>query len=289
LGFVINILRSVQLALLAWKQNIPLSLWRLIVIDLNIKFYLLFMPGDLVGSGIRWYRLSQPNGKSSGALAAVAFNRLIDVFLIVFMGFCFLIISQQDSIQITTGALVVMSAATILFWFLVTRLSMPLSIKISDYRPTSTPGSRLDWVLDKSQKLLMAFSTYSSFSTWEMSGLMLFGILRNLIGVASFLALALAVGIDISYMEIGWIRSIVLLIALLPVAVAGGLGVREVSLVALLATFGVTPDLALAFSLLLLARGIVVGLVGGILEAINVFFLDRPSALDTLHEQVKES
>ena len=122
-----------------------------------------------------------------------------------------------------------------------------------------------------------------------MLALILLGIVRNLVGVGSFFSLALSVGVGLSFMDIGWIRSAILLASLLPISFAGGLGVREVSLVALLAAFGVSAELALAFSFLLFVRGILVSLVGGLLEAVNVFYLERPPALDTVSKHMKES
>jgi hypothetical protein len=56
------------------------------------------------------------------------------------------------------------------------------------------------------------------------------------------------------------------LAAQLPISIAG-LGVREGTLVGVLPLYGVNPSAAVAFSFLLLARTIVLGIGGGLLEA----------------------
>jgi uncharacterized membrane protein YbhN (UPF0104 family) len=67
----------------------------------------------------------------------------------------------------------------------------------------------------------------------------------------------------------GWIQSVVTLTALLPFSIGEGLGYREVSLVAILGTFGISADLALAFSFIIFIRSVMLGLVGGVIEAVQ--------------------
>lgn len=61
--FPAEFLNAIQLRILAKRQNINHNVWQLFAINLSIKFYLLFLPGAIVGSGICWYKLSQPGGK----------------------------------------------------------------------------------------------------------------------------------------------------------------------------------------------------------------------------------
>ena len=64
--------------------------------------------------------------------------------------------------------------------------------------------------------------------------------------------------------------SIILLASYLPISFAGGLGIREVSLVVLLSMFGIEAEIALAFSLLIFTRAIVLSLIGGVIEIFEV-------------------
>jgi uncharacterized membrane protein YbhN (UPF0104 family) len=92
------------------------------------------------------------------------------------------------------------------------------------------------------------------------------GILGYLVGFASYIIIARSTGIAISIFDLGWIRSVILLAALLPFSFAGGVGIREVSLVVLLSLYNVDAEIALAFSILLFIRNIVLSLTGGLLE-----------------------
>jgi hypothetical protein len=67
----------------------------------------------------------------------------------------------------------------------------------------------------------------------------------------------------------GWIQSVVAVTSMLPLSIGEGFGYREISLVAILGTFGITPDVALAYSFIIFGRSILQGIVGGIIEAIQ--------------------
>jgi len=124
-------------------------------------------------------------------------------------------------------------------------------------------------ILQKITKFLFAVSTFSHFPPWELLVIAFIAIVYQLIGIGSYFFLARAVGIELTYIELGWIRSIVLLAAILPLSFAGGLGIREVTLVALMATYGIQVETALAFSLLLFVRGLILGLIGGVIEFVQ--------------------
>ena len=98
-----------------------------------------------------------------------------------------------------------------------------------------------------------------------------------LIGVVSVLSLARSIGISLSFLQMGWINSVVLFTTQLPFTVAGGLGIREVTLVTLLPTLGVSSDLALALSFLIFIRSVLLALLGGLLEAVRAFRSDKSS------------
>ena len=103
-------------------------------------------------------------------------------------------------------------------------------------------------LLDKFEKLLSAVSAYADFSALELFLVVTFGIVRILLSIVSFQLLAKSLGIELPFIDMGWIHSVVAMTALLPFSSAGGLGYREVSLIAMLGTFGIGADLALAFS-----------------------------------------
>ncbi|MBN1147696.1 MAG: flippase-like domain-containing protein [Anaerolineales bacterium] len=290
LGFLVTYLRTIQLAILAWKQGIKLSINKLLAINLSIKFYMLFTPGEFVGSGLRWYKLAQPEGKHVEALATVAINRLIDLYFVIFSGLGFLLLSGHERLGSGWQGLALLVGVTILVWFALTWISEPLLAWIQ--RSTFRRWLRWESLAHYVERLLLAFAAYTRFSVWELFLVALFSVGRHLVGVASFLYLAKSVGIDLAYMQMGWIRMLILLASLLPIAFADGLGVREVSLLALLSTFGIDGGLSLAFSFLLFVEGIILSLIGGLLEFFQVVntkqSLKQAAELNRIQNHIEE-
>lgn len=268
LGYVIAYLNAVILWMLSRQQGMEFSPWQLFVINLVVKFYLLFMPVMVGGSGIRWYKLSRPGGKSAEALVVIAFNQLFDMFMAVFLGLVFFLLSGQDSLNLNIWWLVGLIFLIGLVWFGLTRVSRPF-VKWFQHLSEGTSSSMLQGIYKRLAKLMDAVANFADFPALDMSLIIFLGVLRNLLGVASYVFLARSIGIDLAVLDIGWIRSVIVLSASLPISIAGGLGLREIGLVAMFSLFGIGADVALAFSMLLLLRSLLLSLPGGIIEAVG--------------------
>ena len=88
------------------------------------------------------------------------------------------------------------------------------------------------------------FQGLRSLTVLKMTGVF---AVYQLLGITSFYLLARAVPLDISFGNVGWIRTYVLLITTLPISILG-LGVREGALIFMLQVYGVTPAAAVAYS-----------------------------------------
>jgi len=78
-----------QMKVLTDKQGMSVSTRKILEINLITRFYSLFLPGNLSGGAIRWYKLSQPDSKWAEALASMAFSRLFNTIILVILGVCF--------------------------------------------------------------------------------------------------------------------------------------------------------------------------------------------------------
>jgi hypothetical protein len=95
-------------------------------------------------------------------------------------------------------------------------------------------------------------------------------IAATLLGIVATWWLAVALQLPVPFVTLAWVRSVVMLLAMLPVTISG-LGVREGALVALLAPYGVLGPDALALALLVFGVTVAaVGVVGGVVEAARV-------------------
>jgi uncharacterized membrane protein YbhN (UPF0104 family) len=154
-------------------------------------------------------------------------------------------------------------------WVLFTRLSKPISEIMSAFSKKIVQRRYLHTLSVWFEKLLVAVAAYAEFPIWELVLMVFVGIFRLLLVLFGFQILAYSVGIYIPFVEMGWILSVVMLFALVPFTYAGGLGLREVGLVFLLSSFGVNSETAIAFSLLIFTRILLLGLVGGLLELVG--------------------
>jgi uncharacterized membrane protein YbhN (UPF0104 family) len=288
LGLLTIFLTSVQMKPLLDNQGIDRSTIQIFKINWVIKFYLFVMPSSLIGSGIRWYRFAQPEGKVAESLVALAFYRLFRTFLVLTVGLGFLLISIQQNYSIKIGWIVFLILGIIFIWIIVTRYSIPI---YSWFRKHA--GSILDRPFLKSflrivEKLLTSASSYADMPMRDLLFSISAGVIAALVGILSGIYLARAIGLELGFLELGWTLSITSLATQFSLAMMEGLGVREVTLVALLSLFDISAEQALAFSLLIFGRGLVISLLGGLIEAFDALRKDRSPAPDRISSEGKE-
>jgi uncharacterized membrane protein YbhN (UPF0104 family) len=275
LALVSTFLTAAQLKPLVRQQNIERSTGQILVINLTAKFYSLFASSGLVAGGVKWYRLAQPGGKTAEALAALGFFRLLETFLNVTIGLSFWLLSDQSTVQVSAGWLGLLLLGIALFWILVTRLSMPIFTWFEAHTTRLERWSFWPGLVRRLRKLVTAVASYADMPAWDLFQAVFIGVVSHLIGILGNLYLARSVSIQLSFLELGWIHSIVDIATQMPFAVAGGLGIREVTLVATMAILGIGADLALAFSLLLFVKGVFLSMIGGVLEGYQALQLRR--------------
>ncbi len=284
LGFVSIFLRSAEMEPLIRAQGIQHGSISILKINLAVKFYTQFLPTSLIASGIRWYRLSQPGAKGAEALAALAFIRLLETFLNMAIGLSFWLLSGHRTLQANALWLALFLLAIVLLWIVITRYSQAgydwfkrHSGNLT-YRPTFWPITR------RLEKLLAAVSAYAHMPLPDLFGAVMAGTASMFVGIASGVVLGFSVGIPLSFLQLGWILALITLTTQLPFNIAGGLGFREVTLVAILATFGVSAEVSLALSFLILLRQLLISLLGGLVE-LNQVIRSRRSIRSTLAEE----
>ncbi len=268
-------LTAIQMKPLLSNQGIQRRISQIFNINMTVKFYLLFTPTTLVGSGIRWYRLAQPEGKVVEAFTALAFFRLFETFLTLALGFGFFLLSTPGSVNASVGWILFLILTIILIWILVTRFSVPSFRWVRDRSERFTTHPILQRGLQQIEKLLNAASAYAIMPAPDLFLSLISGAISALVGISSSVIIARSLGIEMSFSQMGWVLSIVILATQMPFTVAGGLGVREVTLVALLTIFQVNATQALAFSFLLFTRNVLMALLGGAIDLIETLQKSR--------------
>jgi uncharacterized membrane protein YbhN (UPF0104 family) len=115
------------------------------------------------------------------------------------------------------------------------------------------------------RKQLSAIGRFRQLPRRSILAVSIISCLEHLTGIFLILFLAHAVSAELTFVQIGWLRSAVVLVQLLPVSFSG-LGVREGAIVLLLQPYGIEGALAVSLSLLLFGKNLFIGAIGGFLE-----------------------
>jgi uncharacterized protein (TIRG00374 family) len=260
-------LNAAHTKVLADKQIMSLSLGQIIEINLTTIFYGLFLPGTIAGGVIKWYKFSESQGKKSEAFAVILFNRYYDTIILCVIGvmFCLLDnVARQNTYAIS--ALVMTCLALGLCGL------MGHTPKAIDYLQQMLPQLpfRADVIRRVLTKVTEAVKQFHNLTKTEFIKITLLIAAKHIIGIITFVLFALAVQIELSFVNLGWIRTSIMIFMMLPISVAG-LGIREGGLIIMFQLYDVAPQQAIVFSLLLLGRNIIAGLVGGLLECRRIF------------------
>jgi hypothetical protein len=288
LALITIFLTSVQMKPLLDNQGIDRSIFQINNINLAVKFYLLLMPTSLVASGYRWYRFAQPEGKVTESFVALAFFRLFRTFLVLTIGLGFLLISIQQNYTFRVGWIALLVLGIIIIWIVITRYSIPIYRWFRKHAGFIFDRSFLQRFLNIVERILSSASSYADMPIPALLLSMSAGILAILVGFASGAYLARAIGIDLGFLELGWSLSVMTLATQFTFSIMEGLGIREVTLVAVLSLFNISAEEALAFSFLIFCRGVIISLLGGLIEALNTLQNNRSTTPDTIPGEGKD-
>jgi uncharacterized membrane protein YbhN (UPF0104 family) len=278
-----NVLAALQMRAILATLGMTFSLRQVTGINLITNFYGLFLPSYLIGGVIRWYHFSAPEGKRAQALAAMIFSRGVELVTTIGYGivFWYLAASPATSISVVLSLMLSMAAAI---------LVVGLSVSPAPHAALRAMLSRLlpaQHIRERIFKVSLSLVDFGRRGRRHQLLLLLLCIVRNAFGIVAFVCFARSLHIEVHALDLGWVRAVLDLVLILPISFAG-LGVRDASLVAMLQYLGVTAAVALAFSFVLLARTLVVALVGGVIEGLRVAYGIAPGLVITQREQVSK-
>jgi glycosyltransferase 2 family protein len=247
-----------RLRRLVQALGMRLSTCALLQINLATVFYGLILPaGNVTGIIARFYRMSRREPNYALIAVALVFERLVATLTLCLVGIAFWLVDWPTD----WPALVLMLGAVAALLVLHAALFTPAQLLP---RLRARLGS---WWPDRLTSLREALRQSRNLSWDIVAKVFALGILTHLLGVVAYGLVASALSLDLSLATIAWTRSAAVLVAILPISIAG-LGVREGAMVVLLAPFGIAAADALTYSLLAFATTVLaVGLLGGLLEA----------------------
>jgi uncharacterized membrane protein YbhN (UPF0104 family) len=228
-------------------------------------FYGLVLPGGMLpGAAAAWYKLSRGEATAVEAGAVVVYVRLVNTLTMLAIGLVALFFDPAGgsaALRAIVGTLFVAGLLSYMF-FLSPRLAGWL-VRLARGLPHwgSLPGG----VRSKGLEVWQAVSAFHGLGPRAVMSMFALSLLSNLLGVLVWFMLAKAEGIPLSILAIGWVSSLLTVVQMVPVSVAG-LGTREAALVILMSHYGIAQEQAVSFSFALFGLTVLFAVVGGLLE-----------------------
>lgn len=251
---------AIRLHRLAVLQEIVLGFSRVLVIGLSAVFYGLVVPaGTVAAFAVRFIQLSR-NARMESVAATLVVDRALATVSLVAIGVLAFALDQSEpwwAAIILAGAVVV--AGAVVFGRRVYRSLMNWLEQASD-------GGVLEKTHGALRRITGAFGKFSGVDRQQLVVVIAATLAAHLCGCLVYIAVAKSLGLDLALLSICWIRSGMILAAMIPLSVAG-LGLRELAAIALIVPLGIVEAQAVAFSILVfLVTPFAVGLVGGVVE-----------------------
>ncbi len=281
----VQYLVAMSYQLMAKSQEMNVSAFRFMLINLIVGFYQLFIPASFFGSSFRWFRYSSYSKKPAQSFAIIAYYKVFNIFLVLLLSSGFLFFNETDSIKITSLQVIVLLVLITVLLLLIPSISQFFldHIKPMDESEKSKKFSYL--IIKTVQKTLLAFTNFRQLRLSSQLKIIIYGIFAQLLQILAYWVIASALGITLSFAQLGIMRATLLLAANLPLNITPGIGIREVSLVAILVAMKVDLEYAAAMSIIIFARSVFYGLVGGIVEGVQILKTNNRPQTTTLKDE----
>ncbi|HVE77813.1 MAG TPA: lysylphosphatidylglycerol synthase transmembrane domain-containing protein [Gemmatimonadaceae bacterium] len=271
-GFAVELtgiyVQAFQLWLLLRRQGLPVGPWQILEINMITRFYGQFLPSELLAGAVKLHRLAGPTKQWGEVVASLTLLRLVTMMVLVLLGLLLWAVEMPSGPGRWAGLVLAGVAAALALAHVVL-----VSSTASRMAQRLVPRRGLSWLegslVDRGRGLIRTTVASYRLSSGAVISLGALAVLRHGLGMLSYGLFALALGVHLSYVSIGWIRSVIQVLLMLPISV-GGIGVREGSLAVLLQEYGVPASKAVAIAFLLFAVGLVSNGLGGVLEIRNV-------------------
>jgi glycosyltransferase 2 family protein len=264
---------ALRIKILTDQNRMGLSSLAILEINTIAAFYAMFLPGELAGGAVRWYKMSRPSGKRAEAFAAIVFARLIDTAGLFLVGLAFWLL---DDPPVDGGPVAFLAALAVIILsaLILVSLDEALTRRLLKTLALLPQVALVRFVCAKLQKVAIAVGEYRELPPVAFLALAILTLGRHILTALALYCYALALGINVPLVALVWIRCLLSLMVMLPLTV-GGLGVREVSLMFLLGLYGVSRVDAVALALLTLIMRVLFAAAGGLLEIKSVLLGGR--------------
>lgn len=267
IALAVSLLLGAKYYLLIKETSVSQSFLSLVKINFISRFYALFLPSAGGPNIARWYKLTLNKKGRSFALASIVFERLTVILLSLIWGLIPLFI-YSENLEITrlrTGILpFIICLILITIMGIVYFISPVVQTFLRSLLKTFLPFLQRFQNVTLFLNHFILINTRGSFYIYFFS----LSILSYLCYIGRVVYLCQAFSLPLGFIEIAWISSLVLLLQMIPVSIAG-IGVREGGYAYLFMVFGLSPEKGVLIGILLFSQMILFATIGGILELLE--------------------
>jgi hypothetical protein len=247
--------QSVALQWILRKQDCDVSLHTIFGATCVTSLYGLVLPG-FASTGVKWYILKRTTGKGTNVLSAMLYNQVTLTVVMMVVGLVGLILVDPTQ-ALSPGAqrpwiLPLVCGGVLVIILLVSTLALNERTGGSVIRSLMAALRPLPQaVQEKGRTILTQIATFQSAGWRFHLTIALINVADGLlVGLLMYIFAAWAASVVVPTSVLIWLCAIVFVLGKLPISIAN-LGVREVTLVGLLAGYGVTQSAALLMSMIL--------------------------------------
>jgi uncharacterized protein (TIRG00374 family) len=238
---------SVRMKLMMDQQKIDIQLWQVFRVRLISFYYKLFIPGGtLANIGILFYKFTQINKeKKPEIISTIMFDRILATIGLCFVGLLCLFFAKPNLPLVLTYSIFILFTSLLILIILLSNTTFSNIIEHKLQKSNNKLTSKL-------LKLVATVKEFQKLTTVHILYLVILSILPHIFGIFAFTALSTSMDLNLSLLDWGWIRSIVIIGTMLPISLAG-IGIRDGILIYILHQYSISADTAWALSFLLFA------------------------------------
>lgn len=263
--YVIRLLVAYQTKISLTPFNIQTNTHEIFKIHLISTFYSLILSSDLIAGGVSWYLLSKENGRRAEIASVIVYLRILNLITLLpfaLLGIYFEPKLEEYNIQIyiLMFGLILLVMLLPFFWHSLAIFTESLLNYLISLLPLKKLSNRL---LEANQNVWNAVKVSREMPIRFNIKIIILSFASQLLAIV-FMYLALKmVNIHLPISVATWLIALVVIIAMLPLTIAG-IGVRDFSFVFILKElYSVSPESSLLLSTVMLLINVLFGGIWG--------------------------
>ena len=273
---------SIKMQLILKKQNCNVNIATLFGTSAIASLYGLVTPG-LLNATIKWYLLKKNTNKGTYIFSGMVYNQLTETVVIMAFGLIALMVTNptklllpnvKNQYLLPTVSGILLTGTIVISLMLINRRTGSVFSRIFRRTIKFLPVK----IQRKADETLTQTTDFQS-AGWRFHCLitMLTIVMTILSCVFAFILSAKGANISVPIGVLIWLSALVGILGKIPISIAN-LGVREITLVQILAFYNIEPSAALIMSMIFFSGSVFMAVVGA---AYQTFWTFNPAKLNS--------